>query len=80
MAMSSTSMDVTFTEWTYSCLMTEFSAQMYVAVKPKIYSGLKLTKFCEFTLQETGLRWNHLLGSREGTKDFTTKKAGYLTT
>jgi len=25
-------------------------------VKPKIYSGLKLTKFCEFTPQETELR------------------------
>ena len=31
MAMSSASIDVMFTEWTCSCLMTELSAQMYTA-------------------------------------------------
>jgi len=31
MAMSSTSIDVTFKKWTYSCLITELSAQMCTA-------------------------------------------------
>ena len=31
MAMSSASIDVTFKEWTHSCLMTELSAQMCAA-------------------------------------------------
>ena len=48
------------------------SIQIFI-IKPKIYSGLKITKFHEFTPQEAGLRQNHLLDSREGTEDFTTK-------
>jgi len=28
----------------------------HAVVKPKIYSGLKITKFCEFTPKEAGLR------------------------
>ena len=48
------------------------SIQIFV-VKPEIYSGLKITKFCKFTPQEAGLRQNHLLDNRKGTEDFTTK-------
>ena len=42
------------------------------AMRPKIDSDLK-TQILQFYTPKLGLRWNYLIGSKEGTKNFTAK-------